>query len=154
MESLLDTRAGLETLLGETQKLIAFYEGCLAVDDAVRLNMLSAAKIARVRDKIAKHPNWLARNVAAFRPLKKFPSARWERVNEYLPERLRHDLESHRETVRKCRNLLESDAQSSMKIDDFKRRYGNHVCKTQNTIRGLVEVYERFESEICRRLLV
>lgn len=152
MESLLDTRAGLETLKQETHILIAYYEGCIAEDDAVRLNMLSAAKISRVRHKIAKYPNWLAKNVAAFRPLEEKPSARWKRVNDYLPERLLHGLESHRETVRDCRNSIELDAQTVMRIDDFARRYGNYVIKAQNAIRELVGVYEGFEWEICRRL--
>ncbi len=152
VESLLNSRAGLETLLRETQNLIAFYQGCIDVDDAVRLNLYSAARIERVRNKVAKYSTWLPKNVAAFRPLKDLPPARWQQVNNHLPSNLRHAMELHRETVRDCRNAIESDSQFQLGIDDFAHRYGNHVCKAQDAIRGLVGVYEGFEAEICRRL--
>ncbi|QDU25893.1 hypothetical protein ETAA8_09650 [Anatilimnocola aggregata] len=150
--SMLDSRAGLRTLLRETQNLIAFYAGCIDVDDAVRLESLSLAKISVVRHKIGKYATWLAKNVAAFRPLQELPAARWQRVNEHLPDALRHDMESHRDIVRECRNAIEKDSCAPLSTDDFAHRYGNHVREAQEAIRGLTGVYEDFEGVLCHRL--
>lgn len=67
---MLDSSAGMRTLLLETQKLIVFYGDCIDVNDSVNLNTASRAEVAILRDKIAKRPGLLAENIAAFRPLR------------------------------------------------------------------------------------